>query len=227
MKWSFILPKKLKVSGTLFVLMVIITFAALSIRQATQEMDKTLMSLYQDRLQPAVALVYLNENLYAKRLMLETYLAGQPTLSAPALQAQLDRFTADSHRRINQFEKTKLTEKEGQQLRIFKANLTTYAGLERSVLQLNESGQPEMATRLFKERGLNLFQQDVKVLHQLAFIQSRTGQEVVEAAHREAAGVSLDYTLLIAVVIIIGLLIQWFINNAKIMDSQPQPFHLN
>ncbi len=221
MKWSDVRPQKLRIAGLLFLLMLIMVCAALNTKFVVQKMDRLLTSVYQDRLQPAVDLVYLNENLYARRLLMETYLAGQSTLSKPALQAQLDQTTADNYRRIGQFEKTVLTDAEAYRLSRFKASLTLSVDLERSILRLTESGQRERATYLFRQPGLTLFQRDTQMLHELVRIQSQTGQEAVREAHREAAiGGGLNLTLLVIVSVGLGL-IAWPFLRGKITREQP------
>ncbi|WP_084757673.1 MCP four helix bundle domain-containing protein [Spirosoma luteum] len=208
MKTLAALPQKIKMAALLAILMVLMVFTALSMRYALRNMDQTLTSVYKDRLQPAVELVYLNENLYAKRLLLETYLSDHSMLSMSALRAQLRQTTQNSYQRINMFEKTELTGQEAQQLHLFKTNLRAQVDLERSILQLTEAGQHQRAVDLFEQKGYRLFQRDVRLLHGLVTIQHETGQQAVETAHRQAAGGTINTTFLIGLAIIIGLLIQ-------------------
>ena len=227
MKMLAILPQKVKMAIALVVLMALMVFSTLSIRYALQSVDQTLASVYKNRLQPAVELVYLNENLYAKRLLVETYLSDHSSLSITALRARLRQTTADSYQRIGNFEKTVLTEQEAKQLSGFKKNLAAYAVLERSMLQLIETGQHQQAVDLFEQSGYQLFQQAIQLLHQLAIIQHETGQQAVADGHQQAAGGAIGTTLLIGLAIILGLLIQQLLVS---MTPQKQSFgsvHLN
>ncbi len=208
MKTLAVLPQKIKMAALLAVLMVLMVFTALSMRYALQNIDQTLASVYKDRLRPAVELVYLNENMYAKRLLLETYLSDHSTLSMSALREKLRQTTQDSYQRISTFEKTELTGQEAQQLQLFKTNLRTQANLESSIVQLTEAGQHQRAVNLFEQQGYQLFQRDVRLLHELITIQHETGQQAVETAHRQAAGGTINTTFFIGLAIIIGLLVQ-------------------
>ncbi len=227
MKTLALLPQKIKTAALLVVLMALIVFTAMSMRYALRSMDQTLASVYKDRLRPAVELVYLNENLYANRLLLETYLSNHSVLSMTALQAQIRHTTQDSYQRISEFEKTELTGQEAQQLRLFKTNLVAYANLERSILQLIESGQYNQAVGVFEQRGYRLFQQNTQLIHELATIQHETGHQAVEDAHRQAAGGAINAMLLVGLAIIVGLVIQQLLAK-KTRPRQPIGYvHLN
>lgn len=227
MKTLALLPEKIKTAVLLVVLMALIVFTAMSMRYALRSMDQTLASVYKDRLRPAVELVYLNENLYANRLLLETYLSNHSVLSISALQTQLRRTTQDSYQRISKFEKTELTGQEAQQLSLFKANLVTCANLERSILQLIDAGQYNRAVDVFEQQGYRLFQQNAQLIHELATIQHKTGQQAVEDAHRQASGGAINATLLVGLAIIVGLVIQQLLAK-KTRQRQPIGYvHLN
>ncbi len=227
MKTLAVIPEKLKTAALLVVLMALMVFTALSMRYALRNIDQTLASVYKDRLRPAVELVYLNGNLYAKRLLLETYLSDHSTLSMTALRAQLRKTTQDSYQRISTFEKTELTDQEAQQLYLFKTSLATYADLELSILQLTETGQHQRAVTLFEQQGYQLFQRDVQLLRGLATIQHETGQQAVENAHRQAAGGAINATLLIGLAIIIGLLTQQLLVKKTRREQSLGYVHLN
>lgn len=214
-------------AALLVVLMVLMIGMALSMRYALRDMDQTLASVYRNRLSPAVELVYLNGNLYAKRLLLETYLSDHSTLSMTALRAQLQQTTQDSYQRIRTVEKTELTGQEAQQLHRFKTNLAAYAELEHSILQLTEIGQHQRAVTLFEQPGYQLFLQDVQLLHGLATIQYETGHQAVEDAHRQAAGGAINATFLVGLSIIIGLLIQQLLVKKTRQEQTFGYGHLN
>ncbi|QJW90302.1 hypothetical protein HNV11_13415 [Spirosoma taeanense] len=227
MKVSFGIQQKVKASGLLLGIMLVLVLTSLSMKQVVRDLDQVVASVYVDRLQPAVDLVYLSENLHAKRLLLDSYLADQSTGSASVLKAQLKRYDTGSSQLIHQLERTKLSASEANWLRTFKANRNQYIRLEHNVLHLEASGQHQAAVHLFKTPGEELFHQGVLALHELAHIQDQTGQNEVKVAHRQAAGSSIHATLLLAVALIIGLLLLSLIHTAKLPDRKPQPFHLN
>lgn len=227
MKWSFIIQQKLKAAGLLLGLMLVILFTATSLKNEVRDMDQTISSLYADRLQPAVDLVYISESLHAKRLLLENQFMTDSPLSPVVLSGQLEQRDQQIQTRISQYEKTKLTSSETTWLKAFKKKWAHGQNLDRSIQGLLIDGQSSEARQVFYGPGTLVFKHSVQALHNLAQIQAETGQEAVKEAHRMAAGGSLDVTLLTALSVIVGLVILGLIHNAKVVDKKSHSFHLN
>ncbi len=228
MKWSFILQQKLKAAGLLLSLLLVILFTATNLKNEVQDMDQTMASLYTDRLQPAVDLVYISESLHAKRLLLENQFVNElPVVSPVMLADRLRHYDRQINERIVQYEKTKLITSEVRWLKAFKKNWLQSQDLEKSMQQLMSAEQQPVARQLFYQQGALAFKHSVQALHELAQIQVETGQKAVREAHQMAAGGSLNVTLLTAISIIVGLVILGLIHNARLLDQPSQPFHLN
>lgn len=227
MKWALNSQHKRKAGGFLLGMLLVTLLTSISMKQAMQEMDAMLASVNTDRLQPAVDLVYMSESLHAKRLLLEAQLLNRSPSMPPTLPSELNHYDLIIRDRLNQFEKTKLTDSEARWLSTFKKQWSQGVDLERSVLGLIGSGQQETALQVFSKQGVPLFKQGVQSLHKLAEIQSETGHKASKEAHRVAAGVSLNATLLLAITIIIGLLTLNLLLKVKWLDQRAQPFHLN
>lgn len=227
MKWSFILQQKLRAAGLLLSLMLVILCTATSLKNEMQDMDQTMASLYTDRLQPAVDLVYISESLHAKRLLLENQFVNELPVSPVVLAGQLRRYDRRINERIVQYEKTKLITSEVRWLKAFKKNWLQGQALEKSMQQLMTAEQQPTARQLFYRQGALVFKHSVQALHELAQIQAETGQKAVREAHRMAAGGSLGVTLLTAISIIVGLVILGFIHNARLVSQESRSFHLN
>ncbi|MBD2704453.1 MCP four helix bundle domain-containing protein [Spirosoma sp. BT702] len=218
---------KAKASLLLVGIMVVIVVVALSMKQAMRDVDQALTSVYMNRLQPAVTIVYLSEHIHAKRLAMEAFLLNPRSMTSPPIYHQLTQFDRRIGQLISEFEKTDLVKGEARRLQQFKARMHDYSQLEQMMLQLQTSGQVETAVQLFNGRGSVIFQQSVHYLHELAHIQAETGQALVGSSHQQTAGVSLHSTLLISLAILIGLLIQGLIYKTRLVSTNPQPFHLN
>ena len=228
MKWSFIIQQKLRAAGLLLGLMLVILFTATSLKNAMQDMDQTMASLYTDRLQPAVDLLHINESVHAKRLLLENQFVNElPVVSPVMLAEQLRHYDRQIDERIVQYEKTKLITSEVRWLKAFKKNWLQGQDLEKSMQQLMTAEQQPVARQLFYRQGALVFKHSVQTLHELAQIQAETGQKAVREAHRMAVGGSLNVTLLTAISIIVGLVILGLIHNARLVSQESRSFHLN
>lgn len=224
MEWYFNLPQKLKAVVLLLVVMGMILFTSLSIRSAIKGMNHDLASVYQDRLQPAIGLVYLSENMHAKRFLLEASLVSSQPESVKAVRDQLRVYDQSSHRLITQFEKTRLVKAEEKSLQAFKRTLRESTQLEQQIVQLQESGSVPAAMDLFNQQGTVIFQQSMLHLHDLAQIQSTVGQEFVRKSDRLTNEFSSILTLQTALVILIGLVILGILHHSK---PGIQSYHLN
>lgn len=75
MEWSYEIQQKFKVAGLGILLILMST--ALSLKKALRDMNQTVVSVNADRVQPAVHLVHLSENVHAKRLWGSYSLSGE------------------------------------------------------------------------------------------------------------------------------------------------------
>ncbi|MCX6218624.1 MCP four helix bundle domain-containing protein [Spirosoma sp.] len=227
MKWSFVLQQKLKAAGLLLSLMLVILYTATSLKNDVQDMERAVVTLYADRLQPAIELVHINESIYAKRLLIEDQFTNERPVSPAALAEQLKHYDQRINERISQFEKTKLTTSETRWLKAFNKKWKQGQGLEKSIQALLIAEQPSQARQVFYGPGALVFKHSVQALHELVQIQAETGQKSLKDAHRMAAGGSLNVTLLTAVSLLVGLVILALIHNARLIRQPVQPFHLN
>ncbi len=108
MKWSFIIQQKLKASLLLGGIMVVIVLGTVLSRNNINGIDKSLSSIYEDRLIPATTIIYLTENVYNKRLSLEKYLFSEDVTEHPAILFHLIQYDKNLDSLTKAFEKTYL-----------------------------------------------------------------------------------------------------------------------
>ncbi|GAB3260312.1 hypothetical protein GCM10027347_24520 [Larkinella harenae] len=227
MKWSFVIQQKLKAAVLLTgIMLLIVVFTFLS-RGHIKDIDKSFSAIYQDRLIPAVDMVYLSENLYTKRLLVEKYLYSTTDLTPDQVVLQLKAQNLAIDSLIRNFEKTKLTVDEAKSLQAFKSRVEEYAALERNILRLSSAGNREAGAVLFNGDGLTVFSKSIKRLNELIDIQYTEGQSLVRASKNDSSQFNMLSSLQIAVAVIIGLLVLGLIHNSKIINQDRQPFHLN
>lgn len=227
MKWSFVIQQKLKAALLLSGVMVFITLISLFARNSMNSIDQSFSSIYQDRLIPAIDIVYLSEHLYSKRLLLERELSSKQTVKPVMLAQQLYGHNQKIDLLIIAFEKTFLVEGEIKTLETFKNHIKAYTALEMSILQLNQELQSNACSQLFYGEGALLFQQTIQQLSELTKIQSVVGHELMKNSHTEALYFNLLSTLQIAIAIIIAFIILGLVHSSKIINQDKTPFHLN
>ncbi|GHB67306.1 MCP four helix bundle domain-containing protein [Persicitalea jodogahamensis] len=227
MKISLLVTQKVKVAALLLLVMVFVVLFSLRVDNRAHHMDEAVTTVYKDRLQPALIIVYLSENLHAKRILLDNYFGEYSRTPLAELKIQLSDYDTKNDKLVADFEHTILTRNEAAVLAEFKADLAANTRLERRVLQQAENEKRQLAAVLYNREGIKAFRKSIQNLHVLAQIQSETGQEIVQGSHRDAAGVSAITSLLIAVAVIIGILIQSLVHSARFLDRNPSKFNLN
>ena len=195
------------------VLVGVVAFTALISRGRIQVMDKASLSMYQDRLVPAAELMYINQHLYSKRLLL----LEEPRASG--LQEALERHNMQIDSLLGAYGKTLMADTEQDRLQACRTHLQAYANWERQLLI-----QP---TAEHSRQGTLHFNAATEDLQHLLRIQTQVGKELLAASHREAVGFVLLYTLQLSVAVIIALLALGLIKNSRLMRHRQQPFLLN
>ncbi|MGV3560506.1 MCP four helix bundle domain-containing protein [Larkinella arboricola] len=227
MKWSFIIQQKLKAAVLLTSIMALVVLCSFLSNSAIKHINQSFSSIYQDRLIPAVDMVYLSENLYTKRLSLEKYLFSNTDVTLAQVSEQLHRRDRAIDSLLRDVEKTFLVAEEAKSLHTFKNHVKDYTVLENRILQLSQDGQKEAGHALFNGRGAAMFQESILCLNALTRIQSTVGRSLMNESQSESSQFNLLSSLQIGVAIVIGLVILGLIYNSKMITQEKQPFHLN
>ena len=223
MKWSFVVQQKLKAALLLSGIMLMIILGALISRNNMRGIDRSFLSIYQDRLIPATTMIYLSENLYGKRLLLEKFLLSDGVVSTEKIAADLLAHDKNIDSLINIFGKTYLVDEEVRSLNAFKIHVEKYALLEKKILTLENSGNREAGKKLFELAGTGSFHNTITDLNELTNIQSSIGKELMNESKSDMASVWLISFLQIALAVIVGLSILILIQSAKIINSPKVP----
>ena len=234
MKWSFVIRQKLKATLLLGGIMVVIVLGTIVSRRNISGIDRSFSSIYQDRLIPATTIIYLTENLYGKRLLLEKHLLTPPNeMSSEKVSVLLLKHDKSIDSLIHLFEKTYLVDQEAKSLSVFKNRVDEYALLERMMLNLYNAGHPEAGKEIFEGAGARTFQSTIGNLNDLTKIQSLVGKELIKESQGNFASYTMISFLQLGLAIIIGLIILVFIKNSGIINKpkaikdEGQHFHLN
>ena len=234
MKWSFVIRQKLKATLLLGGIMVVIVLGTIVSRRNISGIDRSFSSIYQDRLIPATTIIYLTENLYGKRLLLEKHLLTPPNeMSSEKVSVLLLKHDKSIDSLIHLFEKTYLVDQEAKSLSVFKNRVDEYALLERMMLNLYNAGHPEAGKEIFEGAGARTFQSTISNLNDLTKIQSLVGKELIKESQGNFASYTMISFLQLGLAIIIGLIILVFIKNSGIINKpkaikdEGQHFHLN
>jgi hypothetical protein len=227
MRWSLIIQEKVKAALLLGSIMLVVVASTLISRNNMEGIDRSFSSIYQDRLVPAIDIVYLSENLFTKRLLVEKLLLSEDGLTQQQVEEQLRKHDTRIDSLINAFSHTYLVTQESKSLVDFRGRVKEYAGIEKKVLNLREAGNQKAGKVLFEGAGATSFQGALVLLKELTQIQSDIGKELVRESHVSVARFLNLSILLISLAVVIGLMVLRLIHSAGISRAKEQPFHLN
>lgn len=227
MEQNFVSRQRLKAA------MLLISVIALSIictfisRRSVDTMNHSFVSIYKDRLLPAVEIFYMNENLYGKRIELEDYLMSEKPVSVATVQRQLQAHNRRIDSLLSAFAQTYLTLDESKHFDSFGKSVEAYKQLEQSVLRLDAAGDRQQSRALFFEKGGPLFQQLIRQQKVLADIQATIGQRLMKETQSEASYVYVVTALQISLSAVVVLLTLSLVRSISVYKPTSNNFPLN
>jgi hypothetical protein len=228
MKWSFVIQQKLKAAILLSVIMLLVVLNSVVSKLNIQGIDESFDSIYADRLIPAIDIVYLMENLYNKRLVLEKHLLLTTESSTTDTKRLLYGYDQKIDSLITAFEQTYLVEQESKSFKALKTRIDEYAVLEKSILSLSTAGHKDKGWELFEGNGAAVFHNTITRLNELTNIQSIVGKELMKSSKSDVSISNFYSTLQIVLAIVIGGIILSLIQSSKIINTPPKnPTNLN
>lgn len=177
-------------------------------RRSIHDIQQASSSIYKDRLVPTGMLVKLTAAVYRKRLLLETYVLTNNRPNKGLISSTLDRFNRRTDSLLTEFDRTKLTEKEADRLRLLRQQLTVYNQLEGE-LTTNLVDLPAARQALFAGNGSTAFGQVAQTLDELATLQLTVGEELLDESRGQTNYIYVLTALQIGLVLMIGLSLFW------------------
>lgn len=227
MRWAFLIQQKLKIAGMLAFLMTLVVLTNFMERKNIGDMNDSFASIYNDRLIPATEIIYLTDNLYSKRLLLQRFMLSGKEEQAGRLQADLQQHNWRVDSLVREFEKTYLVVHEFEALTNFKTKAQEYAQIEQEILALNGEEAKEAGLEIFEEKGEIVFQTTMRHLHELTQIQSDVGGELIKGSRVIVASTNVISSLQIALAVVIGIIGQVLILPSRMVKFKPGKFNLN
>lgn len=226
----------MKAALLLATIMATVLVSNLLINNTMKDMGNSFSSIYQDRLIPARDIVYLTENLYMKRLILEKYLLSDKDSNPATISSELGIHNHIIDTLITSFEKTYLVDQESKSLVSFKERVKEYSQLETNVISSISQGDSLAGKAIFEGNGAETFQQTINHLNDLIQIQSTVGQELLKESRIGVGQFVLISTIQIIIALGVGLMVLGLIQSSRIINRPQQegetikpgsPFNLN
>lgn len=226
MKWTFVIQQKLKVAVLLGVVMCLVVLFNLILQKNISDINRSVNSIYNDRLIPATDMFYLSENFHHRQLAIEKFLFTND-FNTPQLRSTLNTYDSEMFTLINKYEKTYLVEEESVFLERFKQNVAHYSAIENKILSLSEKNKKAEALSLYETSGRTSLENTISQLSDLTTIQSAVGGKLVNDTKGIVATSNFLSNLQLVLAIVIATMITALIVSSKIINSTQEKFKWN
>jgi hypothetical protein len=199
MKWIYVIQQKAQVAFLLAIILLGVFFKNVLDRNNVSELGDSFSSVYEDRLLVESYIYKLSDHLYQKQLLIDQY-SQQNDVNQ--LTAKMAGHNLAIRALIHEYEKTKLTTEESKFFDAFKNNINELLTLENQYLKM-EWNMEAPNTSLDQQ-----FLTATQNLGQLSSIQIAEGKSMADQSKRIVAGSSILTQFELAMIMVIGLIIQ-------------------
>lgn len=203
-----------KMAILLMAVVIIILGSSFWENRLITNMNKSVSSIYKDRLVPASGLFHINDLMYSKRLVMEQYLAAPATQQPAYTQQQLARYNSRIDSIIADYESTYLVEEETRSFQDFKTTMKRYNSLEQHILAapspMPQPGAPEKQLA-----------QAFTAIHQELVLLSNINLEVGHTLLSGSEAIKGSASILINLQIASVLLITLAVLRALLLETHP------
>lgn len=227
MKFNYSLKQKTKIALLLFLIMACTILIRLLEDRSIKNMEKSVSSLYNDRLIPAADIFFISEKIYAKHFLIEGFVYNDLNLNANEITQKLTKLDLEIDSLLLKYEKTFLVKNEKSELNNLKIKLIENKALEKNILANSASVDKLTLQKIHMNSAQNSFNDIGTVLSQLTKIQTAVGTELQNESHKIVEGTKVYSNLQLILAIIIGILIVSILFASKVVNVKSEKFNLN
>jgi hypothetical protein len=195
--------------------------------KSVKNMNESFISLYNDRLVPAMDLYHIVENLYARRNIIESVLYTKAEAYQLDLRGNLARYNRNIDSLVNKYEKTYLVQQEKVQLQDLKNNLKDIMAMEQRLVSDIYNNQTPAALNRYERQGKAMFSNASNYLTKLIDTQKQVGNEIITDTERIVSGSKIYSNLQLALAILIGILIVGILFTSNVVNIRNDKYNLN
>lgn len=224
MNWIYNIRPKYKTALLLLVVVATIMGCNFFVKKFFTDINKTVSSIYNDRLIPAAELFHANDIMYKKRLALEKYLVNPAQQPYSTVKSQLAAHNSQIDSIILAFETSYLVDEESTSLNHFKKCVQQYNQIEEIYLakatELSPDAYEKTLDPLFKDIHADLVQ--------LSSIQTSVGKDLLNGSKVSSSGATLISNLQMGIVVIIMVVVYaLLITSRGLIPKNLKDFRLN
>lgn len=226
-KWIVSARNKLKLAFFLTGAVILLLLAKWVEQGKVEQMDKSFLSIYADRLVPATAIFDIRENMHLKREALHALLhpEGPPSGFSDQTISTSNKAIGDL---LVEYKKTYFLKKEADHLKSFETNLLAYNQQENAVLTHLSNGDLFSANQLYERDAVPHFRAATQKLTDLNHIQKEIGKEMLTGSQQSMASFLLLSKLELGLILLFSVLALVLIYASRaVIQRKVDTFHMN
>lgn len=229
MRFAYSVKQKMKIAVLLFCIMACTILIRFLEDKSVKSMNKSFVSLYNDRLIPATDLFYIAEYVDQKRSLVEEvfYSSTTQTFNEADLKQKLDRINVSIDSLIKDYEKTFLVKQEKLKITELKAWLAGHNRIEDRLLNAASVQGLEKARIMYQTFGRNAPGEIIQKLSELMRIQRQVGEELTKDTAFMVSGNKIYSSFQLVLAILIGILIVGIVFTSNVVKISNDKFNLN
>lgn len=227
MRFAYSLKQKVKIAVLLFFIMTCSVLIRILEDKSVKNMNESFVTLYNDRLIPAMDLYHIVENLYARRNIIENILYSRAAAIDLDLKQNLSRYNHNIDSLLKKYEKTYLVQQEKVQLQDLKQNLSSILAMEQKLVSNIYNNQAASALQIYENQGKRLFSSATMHLTKLIDTQKQVGNEINEQTEKIVSGTKIYSNLQLVLAIMIGILIVGILFTSNVVNIRSDKYNLN
>ncbi|MCA0239196.1 MAG: MCP four helix bundle domain-containing protein [Bacteroidetes bacterium] len=224
-KWALSTRKKLQLMLVMVLIAGMFFIAKVYEKEQVADIDQSFLSIYEDRLVPAVSIFEIRELLYRKRELLREMLPADNTL---LLRQKIDSCNQAIATLLDEYKKTFFQGNETDYLKAFESNLHAYDRFEQAALQQAQAGHAAVAMQQLDTQAAPHFKSAVLKLSELNHIQSEIGKGMLSDSKKSMASYLVLSNLETALIVLFSVLAHILIYATQsIIRRKMEPFNMN
>ncbi|RYZ99179.1 MAG: hypothetical protein EOP47_17485 [Sphingobacteriaceae bacterium] len=225
MKWTIFIQQKIKVAMLLLCIMFFVILTNLLGSNNLDNINRSVNSIYNDRLIPATDVYYISDYLHKKKSLLDNIVITKGEYQKAV--AELKDINVKISRLVAHYENTYLVNGEIQFISDFKTTYNAYNTTEAGIIRLIKAGEVSEAQHVLNNDVSRLHHQNIQTLGKLVSIQSNVGRDLIKQSESNANIFSLLSSLQIILAIVIGGMVVRLVMASRLTNAVHEKYTMN
>lgn len=229
MRFAYSIKQKMKIAVLLFCIMACTILIRFLEDKSVKSMNKSFVSLYNDRLIPATDLFYIAEYVNQKRTLMEDvlYMSSNHPYHEAELRQKMERVNVSIDSLIKDYEKTFLVKQEKLKITELKTWLAGQINTENKLITAATVQGIDKARMMYETFGRNAPGEIIQKLSELMRIQRQVGEELTKDTAFMVSGNKIYSSFQLVLAILIGILIVGIVFTSNVVKINNDKFNLN